>query len=142
MYICKHLCQETGGFYTVALDESHFKELVLEHVPPPPAIAEFAICGLTLVSSPHLASSYHHLFPITTFNEVASTILNNPHRKLPKTCFGCQQTLPVPGKKPSLRVACPKCNQHFCLDCDIYIHENLHNCPGCESQNSKAVTEE
>ncbi|PIA45192.1 hypothetical protein AQUCO_01700614v1 [Aquilegia coerulea] len=192
MYICKHLCQETGGSYTVALDESHFKELVLEHAPPPPAIAEFAvsnlikmgfpqraaegvisicachkeakvgggytcprckarvcelptecqICGLTLVSSPHLARSYHHLFPITTFNEVASSSFNNPQHKLPKTCFGCQQTLPLPGKKPSLRVACPKCNQHFCLDCDIYIHESLHNCPGCESQNSKAVTEE
>jgi hypothetical protein len=34
----------------------------------------------------------------------------------------------------SLHVRCPKCNQHFCLDCDIYIHESLHNCPGCESQ--------
>lgn len=109
LYICKYLCQETGGSYSVALDEAHLKELVLEHAPPPPAIAEFAIsnlikmgfpqraaegvisicschkeakfgggytcprckarvcelptecriCGLTLVSSPHLARSYH-----------------------------------------------------------------------------------
>lgn len=183
IFICKHLCQETGGSYSVAMDESHFKELILEHAPPPPAIAEFAIanlikmgfpqraaessiaicschkeakvgggytcprckarvcelptecriCGLTLISSPHLARSYHHLFPIVPFDEVSSSVLNDPHNRLPRSCFGCQQSLPNPGNKPSLRVACPKCKQHFCLDCDIYIHENLHNCPGCES---------
>lgn len=22
----------------------------------------------------------------------------------------------------------------FCFDCDAYIHESLHNCPGCESR--------
>lgn len=37
------------------------------------------------------------------------------------------------GNSPGIRVSCPKCKQHFCLDCDIYIHESLHNCPGCES---------
>ncbi|KAH9325292.1 hypothetical protein KI387_005470, partial [Taxus chinensis] len=146
IYICKHLCEETGGLYSVALDESHFKDLLLEHAPPPPAIAEFAvaslvkmgfpqrgaegvisicachkevkigggytcprckarvcelptechICGLTLVSSPHLARSYHHLFPVTSFEEVLGrTALN---QRLPRTCFGCQQFLPNPGE--------------------------------------------
>lgn len=28
------------------------------------------VCGLTLVSSPHLARSYHHLFPVKPFAEV------------------------------------------------------------------------
>ncbi|KAK2643305.1 hypothetical protein Ddye_025068 [Dipteronia dyeriana] len=183
MFICKHLCQETGGTYSVALDESHFKELILEHAPPPPAIAEFAIsnlikmgfpqraaegsisicschkeakvgvgytcprckarvcelptecriCGLQLVSSPHLARSYHHLFPIAPFNEVPSSRLNNSHGRSPSTCFGCQQSLLNLGNKPGLSVACPKCKKYFCLECDIYIHESLHNCPGCES---------
>ncbi|KAL5998601.1 General transcription factor IIH subunit 2 [Asimina triloba] len=183
IYICKHLCEETGGSYTVALDESHFKELLLEHAPPPPAIAEYAvanlikmgfpqrgadvvisicschkeakvgggytcprckarvcelptecgICGLTLVSSPHLARSYHHLFPIAPFIEVSSTTASNPYQKLPKNCFSCQQSISNPGSNSSLRVGCPNCKQHFCLDCDIYIHESLHNCPGCES---------
>ncbi|XP_071939932.1 general transcription factor IIH subunit 2-like isoform X2 [Coffea arabica] len=146
LYICKYLCQETGGLYSVALDEPHLKELVLEHAPPPPAIAEFAIanlikmgfpqraaegvisicschkeakfgggytcprckarvcelptecriCGLTLVSSPHLARSYHHLFPITPFDDVSPSITNIP-QKLPKSCFGCQQSLLNPG---------------------------------------------
>lgn len=195
IFICKHLCQETGGLYSVALDESHFKELILEHAPPPPAIAEYATanlikmgfpqraaessiaicschkeakagggytcprckarvcelptecrtCGLTLISSPHLARSYHHLFPIVPFDEVSTSLLNDPNRKLSRACFGCQQSLLGVGNKPGPSVSCPKCKQRFCLDCDIYIHESLHNCPGCESErHSKpvAVSEE
>lgn len=30
------------------------------------------VCGLTLVSSPHLARSYHHLFPVHNFEEIRS----------------------------------------------------------------------
>ena len=33
------------------------------------------VCGLTLVSSPHLARSYHHLFPIKPFTEVTAKAL-------------------------------------------------------------------
>ncbi|KAJ4759735.1 General transcription factor IIH subunit 2 [Rhynchospora pubera] len=188
VFICKHLCEETGGTYTVALNESHFKELLLEHAPPPPAIAEYAAanlikmgfpqrgaegvvsicschkeakvgggytcprckvrvcelptecrtCGLTLVSSPHLARSYHHLFPVAPFDEVSPH--GRPGQRLPTTCFGCQQSfVGQGGAQPSLRTSCPKCNQFFCIDCDIYIHESLHNCPGCESQRNSSV---
>uniref|UniRef100_A0A1J3K6Z1 General transcription factor IIH subunit n=1 Tax=Noccaea caerulescens TaxID=107243 RepID=A0A1J3K6Z1_NOCCA len=182
MFICKYLCQETGGLYSVAIDEVHLKDLLLEHAPPPPAIAEFAvanlikmgfpqsaaensraicschkeakiggytcprckaricdlptectICGLTLVSSPHLARSYHHLFPIAPFDEVPLSSLNNPLKKIAKSCFGCQQSLLGAGNKVGSCVTCSKCKHYFCLDCDIYIHESLHNCPGCES---------
>lgn len=28
------------------------------------------VCGLTLVSSSHLAHSYHHMFPVRAFDEV------------------------------------------------------------------------
>ncbi|GAA0168797.1 general transcription factor [Lithospermum erythrorhizon] len=182
LYICKYLCQETGGLYYVALDELHLKELVLEHAPPPPAIAEFAIsnlikmgfpqraaegvvsicschkeakvgggytcprckarvcelptecriCGLTLVSSPHLARSYHHLFPITPFNDLSPSVLRYSQNSA-KNCFGCQQSLQNPGNQRVSCVTCPNCKHIFCLDCDIYIHESLHNCPGCES---------
>lgn len=187
IYICRHLCEETGGLYTVALDEvrtkslsfyfllcnhvyvqnfivlfwqSHFKELILEHAPPPPAIAEYAaanlikmgfpqrgaegvisicschkeakigggytcprckarvcelpnecrICGLTLVSSPHLARSYHHLFPVTPFNEMSSMIPSKLGQMLPQTCYGCQQSLvshgeQIPANFSSLNIA-------------------------------------
>ncbi|KAE8806048.1 general transcription factor IIH subunit 2 [Hordeum vulgare] len=185
IFICKHLCEETGGSYTVALDESHFKELLLEHAPPPPAIAEYAAanlikmgfpqrgaedlisicschkkiksgaegyicprckvnvcelptecrtCGLTLVSSPHLARSYHHLFPVSPFDEVTFKL----GQKGGQNCFGCQQSLINTGGQSNIHVRCPKCNHHFCFDCDIYIHESLHNCPGCESQRSSS----
>ncbi|XP_057437928.1 general transcription factor IIH subunit 2 [Lotus japonicus] len=191
MFICKHICQETGGTYSVALDESHFKELVLEHAPPPPAIAEYAtanlikmgfpqraaegsvaictcheeaktgggytcprckvrvcelptecrVCGLTLISSPHLARSYHHLFPIVPFDEISPSSRNDPSHSFSNTCFGCQQSLLSQGNVPGISVTCPKCKQQFCLDCDIYIHESLHNCPGCESfRHSTSVT--
>uniref|UniRef100_A0A0D9ZN03 Ssl1-like domain-containing protein n=1 Tax=Oryza glumipatula TaxID=40148 RepID=A0A0D9ZN03_9ORYZ len=143
IFICKYLCEETGGSYTVALDESHFKELLLEHAPPPPAIAEYAAanlikmgfpqrgaedlisicschkkiksgaegyicprckvnvcelptecrtCGLTLVSSPHLARSYHHLFPVQPFDEVSSVHPNRLGQKGGQKCYGCQQS--------------------------------------------------
>jgi transcription initiation factor TFIIH subunit 2 len=26
---------------------------------------------------------------------------------------------------------CEKCKQTFCMDCEIFIHESLHTCPGC-----------
>ena len=32
---------------------------------------ECKACGLTLVSAPHLARSYHHLFPLPAFDEVS-----------------------------------------------------------------------
>jgi transcription initiation factor TFIIH subunit 2 len=33
------------------------------------------VCGLTLISSPHLARSYHHLFPVQPFDEVEAAEL-------------------------------------------------------------------
>lgn len=75
-------------------------------------------------------------------------------------CFGCLRDLlpsaangpagPGPGSKGTaaqqqargggggggeagpLVLRCPKCWRCFCFDCDVYVHENLHNCPGCE----------
>lgn len=49
-------------------------------------------------------------------------------------------TAPTPGLLPeaikagvseSGRYKCPECEEHFCIDCDIYAHETIHNCPGC-----------
>jgi len=84
------------------------------------------ICGLTLISSPHLARSYHHLFPVPTYVE---SLCNNP--KL--YCYSCQRHVQV--NTPTF--SCPACSRFFCSDCDDYVHESLHNCPGCEMQNPK-----
>ena len=37
------------------------------------------------------------------------------------------------GVSESGRYACTLCGMHFCIDCDVYAHEVIHNCPGCLS---------
>lgn len=39
----------------------------------------------------------------------------------------------VKGLSESSRYACEVCGNHFCIDCDLFAHEVLHNCPGCQS---------
>ncbi|KAI5800315.1 Ssl1-like-domain-containing protein [Peziza echinospora] len=104
--------------------------------------ADCPTCGLTLILSTHLARSYHHLFPLKNWVEVPwKFAYKSTH------CFGCQSPFPPPpanlensngpnrpaGASISSRYACPKCRKHFCVDCDIFAHEALHNCPGCLS---------
>ncbi|KAF4313500.1 von Willebrand factor type A [Botryosphaeria dothidea] len=38
------------------------------------------------------------------------------------------------GASESSRYECEDCKNHFCVDCDVYCHEIVHNCPGCLSQ--------
>ncbi|KAJ8652055.1 hypothetical protein O0I10_012329 [Lichtheimia ornata] len=92
------------------------------------------ICGMTLVSSPHLARSYHHLFPVDNFDEVRLSALHHTH------CFSCLVAFDKDAGTAAAGTsayACPKCKHEFCPDCDIFIHEVLHNCPGCWSAGSK-----
>jgi len=86
-------------------------------------------CGLTLVSAPHLARSYHHLFPLKPFIERETTTVAAEY------CFACA--------KPFARMEkhvyqCEICQEMVCLDCDIFIREVLHTCPGCASDPSTA----
>lgn len=58
---------------------------------------ECRACGLTLVSAPHLARSYHYLFPVEPFKEVE-------YRKEvtfehPSICYGCQKIFSQKDKK-------------------------------------------
>lgn len=98
------------------------------------------VCGLMLILSTHLARSFHHLVPLRDFKEipVASSYESS-------YCYGCLLKFPegFNGEKKkeknsldnmtSSRYRCPKCSQDFCIDCDVFIHESLHNCPGCEN---------
>lgn len=34
----------------------------------------------------------------------------------------------------SARYECRSCESHFCIDCDVFCHMVLHNCPGCLSR--------
>lgn len=87
--ICScHKEAKVGGGYTCPRCKTRVCELP----------TECRICGLTLISSPHLARSYHHLFPIIPFDEVSDKVLHDPRHQLPKVCFGCQESLIIPGK--------------------------------------------
>ncbi|KAK0747521.1 Ssl1-like-domain-containing protein [Apiosordaria backusii] len=41
------------------------------------------------------------------------------------------------GVSESGRYKCPECEEHFCIDCDIFAHEMIHNCAGCLTQPPK-----
>ncbi|KAI9749990.1 MAG: glutamate synthase [NADH] [Chaenotheca gracillima] len=107
--------------------------------------SECPVCGLTLILSTHLARSYHHLFPLKNWVEV-------PWRRAArsKSCFACQTPFPPVPKEhsgrgkdkangsgqdtgSSSRYECTVCKNHFCIDCDVWCHEVVHNCPGCQS---------
>ena len=107
--------------------------------------SECHVCGLTLIASPHLARSYHHLFPVKPFREVTGTVdgVLNGDKEGRRTCFGCQTSMVVKAdvvgdaQEPcvagtSETSQCGGCRRYFCLDCDEYIHAQLHSCPGCE----------
>ncbi|XP_049618359.1 general transcription factor IIH subunit 2 isoform X3 [Syngnathus scovelli] len=82
---------------------------------------ECKVCGLTLVSAPHLARSFHHLFPLHVFIE--TPVENTPEKRF---CESCQGEL-----KDKRMFTCPSCRRAFCVDCDHFIHDTLHCCPGC-----------
>jgi transcription initiation factor TFIIH subunit 2 len=134
-----------------------------------------AVCGLKLVLAPHLARSFHHLFPVPLFSEIPleksliskkenwtsnqvvssstspvgavqldSSLVVSPS-DFDRCCFGCLKVIgtviePLSTRKGKaakgeeiLRFQCPQCSSVFCADCDAYLHETLHNCPGCLS---------
>ncbi|KAB8265472.1 Ssl1-like-domain-containing protein, partial [Aspergillus pseudonomiae] len=195
--ICRELCAKTNGGddtrYGVALNEQHFRELLMDVTTPPatysqkqsassllmmgfpsrtvegsPSLcachsrpscggylcsrcsskvcglpAECPSCGLTLILSTHLARSYHHLFPLINWVEV-------PWQRASRSsvCFACGIAFPpvpikdewqmtesqVKGTSVSSRYECTACENHFCIDCDLFAHEVVHNCPGCQSK--------
>ncbi|BFZ55613.1 hypothetical protein PYCC9005_002654 [Savitreella phatthalungensis] len=119
--------------------------------------AECPVCNLTLILSTHLARSYHHLFPLRNWEEV-----DIAEAYLSSHCFACQTGFPqaaneddavetrssrqrrngngtkpstviTPPTKTSSRYACPQCRQHFCIECDVFAHEVMFECPGCQA---------
>jgi transcription initiation factor TFIIH subunit 2 len=116
--------------------------------------AECPACGLTLILSTHLARSYHHLFPLKNWVEVPWS-----EAKKSKACFSCLSPFSeipkaglhvdtgkrdgeVKGMSESGRYACEVCGNHFCIDCDVFAHEVVHNCPGCQSDTRGIVQED
>mmetsp|Transcript_11104 Transcript_11104/g.14460 ORF Transcript_11104/g.14460 Transcript_11104/m.14460 type:complete len:405 (-) Transcript_11104:72-1286(-) len=85
--------------------------------------SECRICMLSLIAAPHLARSYHHLFPVPRFSV----------KKLDSSLDECCEACVLPLQKSAITEAfqCPRCNSQFCEHCDILIHTCIHNCPRC-----------
>ncbi|KAK5953522.1 hypothetical protein OHC33_005466 [Knufia fluminis] len=106
--------------------------------------SECPACSLTLILSTHLARSYHHLFPLVNWVEVPWSRASRSQE-----CFACQRPFPeVPPREQwldkdsremnSSRYECTTCHSHFCIECDLFAHEVVHNCPGCQSGGATA----
>ncbi|KIK67342.1 hypothetical protein GYMLUDRAFT_155763 [Collybiopsis luxurians FD-317 M1] len=115
------------------------------------------ICGLMIVSSPHLARSYHHLFPVKPYTAVYVLVLglltlsifhstcsplSESFEDVPdppaSSCHGCSKLFPTiisqhvaEGMSAIGRYRCPECKTDFCSDCDVFVHDVIHCCPGC-----------
>lgn len=90
------------------------------------------VCGLMLILLTHLARSYHHLVPLNAFEDVpVAAEYTSSH------CYGCLLRFPDGSDELALtssRYRCGKCGNDYCIDCDVFVHEVLHNCPGCENR--------
>ncbi|EMT68203.1 TFIIH basal transcription factor complex p47 subunit [Fusarium odoratissimum] len=159
--ICADLCSRTNAGdesqYNIAMDEVHFRELFLAATTPPVTrTAEQSTASLLMMGFPSRT-----LVPNGTTSYCACH--NRPFRegylctRCGAPCFSCLAPFPEPpkGKAPdksredsgapktakgvseSGRYACEVCGQHFCIDCDVFAHEVVHNCPGCQSLLSK-----
>ena len=114
----KHVAKDalivgTGGEYVCPRCSGRIDELP----------SQCPVCRLTLVSSPHLARSYHHLFPVPAFAEYE----REEKTDVALECKAC--LAPITGT--DLASKCEQCSNVFCFACDCYIHEKLHNCPFC-----------
>lgn len=177
--VAHKIARESGGAYSVALNDAHFVDMVKDQLTPPiitregrissymvpmgfPSLVEYRegmvlcachsalqrsgfvcprcaslvcrlpmdcpVCRLSLISAPHLAKSYHHLFPVAVFDECVN---------VPSTskCCGCKfekDSLITEQSVEGFKAGqCTRCSNYFCAHCNHFIHTILHNCPGC-----------
>ena len=89
------------------------------------------ICRLNLARSPHLARSYHHLFPVPLYAPLAEEVVEaGPDAR---ECAGCHSA----EVDARLALQCPLCEKTFCPECNDYIHNSLYTCPGCQEMQSR-----
>ena len=105
------------------------------------------VCTLQLNSSSHIARSHHHLFPVANFIEISAsssstTTVKKEIKDNTKNCMACLKPFYSDGISSTAgtivtKMKCPFCLFVFCMDCDIFIHDELHNCPGCGFSKQK-----
>lgn len=105
------------------------------------------VCGLTLVSSFHLARSTRHLFPLPPFERVrgaeeaaaaaaggaaqgaAAEPMDTDAAAQLTMCGACWEEIDA----DDARWRCERCKLEFCETCNRFMHDVLNNCPGCEA---------
>ncbi|CAH0384111.1 unnamed protein product [Bemisia tabaci] len=92
---------------------------------------ECSVCELVLVSALHFAKSYRHLFPIPPFKQLNV-------QETSASCFACAKLLKSQDK---YIYECQRCKNLYCLDCDVFIHDSMHLCPGCVSDQNLLTTQ-
>ncbi|CAG8509681.1 14256_t:CDS:2 [Acaulospora colombiana] len=137
--ICKYMCKKTKGTYGVVLNEAHFKDLLFEIIPPPPVSVAKNDTELVMMGFP---SSVNETSPsLCAWYDTACIYRYAVERdKMPFQSFP-DSSNPKNVDISSGVYTCPKCKQYFCLDCDAFVHEVIHNCPGClsTSQNNNLI---
>ncbi|XP_026492330.1 general transcription factor IIH subunit 2 [Vanessa tameamea] len=86
--------------------------------------AQCRTCGLTLASAPHLARSYHHLFPVEPYEEIKN-------EGQAQFCFSCLRSFTDLDKQ---LFRCARCLEHYCWECEHVVSSSLHVCAGCASR--------
>ena len=131
-------CSLKSGAYTCPRCKARVGELP----------AQCHVCGLTLISSPHLARSYHHLFPVKLFQELAiyprskfvdegqleklsATTDADAEEKESRACYGCFCALaPVLDERAHIS----KQNYHM-KEVELNRHDrgrDAYRCPDCK----------
>ena len=124
------------------------------------------ICSLACVASPHLARSFHHLFPVPLFEKIqpppaepeggaeggdGAAAPAQPRRTW--TCNGCSRCIgademrfrcPRPQAAAAAgggAAAAPKEEAVYCVECDVFIHDVLHNAPPATTSHHAAAAD-
>jgi len=103
------LCQCHKKFVTTGYQCPRCKSLICD-LP-----STCAVCKLTLVSAPHLARSYHHLFPLNEYEEIPEDELTEI-----TPCHGCFVEI-----DPKTSILTRHNGNVFCAECDLFAHETL-----------------
>ncbi len=93
------------------------------------------VCGLNLLSSPHLARSYHHLIAVPAFVEVPRVSMDLHGGEVGQaslSCFCCNEEL-----RPDrdLIFKCSNCNAVYADKCVDFAGGTLFNCGSCLQHN-------
>ncbi|KAJ5461072.1 General transcription and DNA repair factor IIH subunit ssl1 [Penicillium daleae] len=179
--ICQELCSRTNRgdetAYGVALNEQHFRELLMDVTTPlatqKQSASSLLMMGFpsrTVEPNPSLCACHSKpsrggvfVFPLweQSVQPAGRVSVVRPHAdSVDSPCALLPPLIPfdklggVPpedqwsasenhakGMSVSSRYQCTACQNHFCIDCDLFAHEVVHNCPGCQSKSIQAVSE-